>query len=326
MSRIIPDIRLLDSQSGEIEGTFSYAPLAPGYAITLGNSLRRVLLSSIPGFSIRSIAIDGVSHKFSCLPGMKEDVIHFIQNLKLVRFKFTSESIEKVRFKLEADGPCEVRSSMIVPYANELIDSVEILDDLYLCSLNHDGKMKCDIFVERGTGYVDGIDTTDSVQPGRISINSVPNAVKKVTVNTENIRYGEYTDYEALHITIYTDGSISPADSLAKASEILATQFSVISDSFAQISSMNSKSKVVKPANQVDLLRPVSDIGLSEKTVSALHDFGIKTVGDLVNCTESYLFGIPRFGRRKIQDIQAALAPLRLALKDASIVLTEKDM
>jgi DNA-directed RNA polymerase subunit alpha len=324
MNRVIPDIRLLETQSNETEGTFSYAPLAPGYAITLGNSLRRVLLSSMPGFSIRAVAIDGVNHKFTCLPGMKEDVIHFIQNLKLVRFKFTSEAIDKVRFRLEANGPCEVRSSMIKTYTEDLSDSVIILDDLYLCSLNQDGKIKCDIFVERGTGYVDTVDSGDSVQPGRIAINSVPNAVKKVTVNTENIRYGEHTDYEVLHLSIHTDGSISPSDALAKASKILCEQFSVISDSF-QASKFGSKQKGARQANQADLLRPVSDIGLSEKTVAALHEFGIKTVGDLVNCTESYLFGIPRFGRRKIQDIQAALAPLRLALKDASIVLTEKD-
>ena len=321
MSRIIPNIHLVESSVTETEGKFSYGPLAPGYGITLGNSLRRVLLSSVPGYYIRHVSIDGASHKYSILSGMQEDVIHFIQNLKQVRFKLHSDFADKVRLRIDTKGPGPVSSKSI--YCPDDPGMVTVLEDVYLCTLNQDAVLKCELFVERGHGYVDATTPIEGQQPGRIAINNIANAVTKVTAEVENTRFGEHTDYEILNLTIKTDGSINPLDALKKASDLLCTQLRTIAGgSYEVFSSSNNKPHDIDDSV---LLKSVADIGLSDKTVAALYEFGIKTVKDLANCTESYLFSIPRFGRRKVQDIQAALAPLRLTLKDASI-FSEKDV
>lgn len=317
--RNIPNVRLMESSATDTKGTFSYAPLAPGYAVTIGNSLRRVLLSSVPGCGIHSIAIEGVKHKFSTIDGMKEDIIHFIQYLKKVRFRFISEFVDKVKLRLEAKGPTVVMSSMI----SSPESTVEVLDDLYLCTLNPGCHLKCDIFIEKGYGYVDSTRSTEVPQAGRILIDNVLNAVRRAHFDFENIRYGEYTDYEMLKLEIETDGSIAPSAALDLASSILLQQFAVVGG-HSQDNFLAGKDKGAEKM-KANLAKSVKDIGLSDKTVAALQQFDINTVGDLINCTEAALLNIPRFGRRKIQDIQEALAALGLGLKDNKFAIKNGD-
>lgn len=314
MNISIPIPGLLESNTSGTETEFVFGPYAPGYAITMGTCIRRCLLSSVPAAGITAILIEGVTHKFAVIPGMKEELIIFIENLKKVNFKFLVPGMNRATVKLEVPHSAVVTSKMI--QCNP--DSVKVLDDVYLCTF-HSSELKevfkCEIFLEEGRGYVDSTPITDEIVSDAIRVNNSLNAVRRVALDVEQVRYGERTDYEVLKIRMKTIG-ITASEALDKAARILQEQLAV----FAKDSSLKMSGRDSLSATNLNLNKPLKEMVLSEKTVLALEQFGIKTAGDLSRCTESHLLSIPRLGARKIEDIKEALGAVGLSLKDVSIV------
>lgn len=232
MDYILPETNLIQIKTMEKignNGLFVIEPLSPGYGLTLGNSLRRVLFSSLTGAAITSVKIDGTTHEFSTLPGVREDVIEIILNLKSLRFKFNSE--EPVTLKLTVKGPKEVTA---VDF--EKNPACEIVDpNAYIASIDKAGKLSLEVVVEKGRGYVPVEHKIEDKMPlGTIAVDSVFTPVKKVHYEVENTRVGEMTNFDKLTLEISTDGSIDPEIALKTAAGILVEHLNLIGDAFSE--------------------------------------------------------------------------------------------
>lgn len=316
MNMSIPIPGLIESKVNGNEAELTFGPYAPGFAITIGTCMRRCLLSSIPSPGITSILIQGISHKFEVVPGMKEELLSFIENLKQVNFKFMLPGLDRTSVKLEVSEPMVVTSSMIE--CNQ--DAVRVLNDVYLCTIHPQDlkdKFKCEIFLKEGQGYVDNTSNNGDIPMNAIRINNSLNAVKRVALHVEQVRYGDRTDYELLKMQMKTVG-ITAKEALYKAAKIINDHLNV----FTKQAIVQAGSDAPVNVNK-NLTRSIKDIGLSERTVEALQkapEGGIQTIGDLARCTESYLKSLPRLGTTKVQNIKVALAMFDLSLKDGSIV------
>lgn len=232
MDYILPETNLIQIKTMEKignNGIFVIEPLSPGYGLTLGNSLRRVLFSSLTGAAITSVKIDGTTHEFSTLPGVREDVIEIILNLKSLCFKFNSD--EPVTLKLSVKGPKEVKAGDF-----EKNPACEIIDpNAYIASLDKTGKLNLEVVVEKGRGYVPVEHKAEEKMPlGTIAVDSVFTPVKKVHYEVENTRVGEMTNFDKLTLEISTDGSIDPEIALKTASKILVEHLTLIDQAFGE--------------------------------------------------------------------------------------------
>lgn len=299
--------------------TFIIGPFVRGYAQTIGHSLRRALLSSIPSCGIIYVTIDGVNHKFCASNHIKEDIIHFIENLKKMRFRLTNDAMTSVmvvvdmsellqRMQVPSNASCfEIRSSMI-----KTNDFVQITNDEYLCTVNLSkvnnmphSNFNFSFLVEKGSGYVDGTVTT-SIPYGAIPINVSLNAVKRVSMEIVQTRHGEFTDYENLHFTISTDKSIKPIDALLEARSIIMSHFDTIGYS---IGSKDVDKKNPKDSQKDLLNKPLRDLNvIKEATLATLEAHRIHTVGQLIQRSAEELMRIPSIGVTKLDLIQEALA------------------
>lgn len=230
MDYTLPDLNLLEIKKEldkkENSGKFIVEPLSPGYGVTIGNSLRRILLASLEGSAVKSVKIDGVDHEYSTLKGMKEDVVELILNLKTARFRLNSE--EPSMIKLSAKGPGKVTTSDF----KETSEVDVISKDQYICTLEKGGKLEMEVEIDRGRGYLPVEKREEEKLPvGTILVDSIYTPVKKVKFDVENARVGSVTNYNKLVIDITTDGSISPEQALEKASAILVEHFNVIKES-----------------------------------------------------------------------------------------------
>lgn len=230
MEYILSDLNLLNvkKEKGEdnFTGIFEVSPLSPGYGVTLGNSLRRVLLSSLEGSAVKSVKIEGAEHEFSTIKGMKEDVVELILNLKIARFKLNSENPSKI--SLSVKGPAKVTTSDF----KETSEVEVVSKNHYLCTLEKGGKLDMEIEIDRGKGYLPVEKRPEEKLPiGTILVDSIYTPIKKVRFEVENARVGSITNYDKLTLEIATDGSISPEEALLHASRILVEHFQVISDS-----------------------------------------------------------------------------------------------
>jgi len=231
MDYMLPDLNLLEikadiSKKEENTGTFEISPLSPGYGVTVGNSLRRVLLASLEGSAIKSVKIEGVDHEFATLKGLKEDIVELILNLKMARFKLNTETSAKL--SLSAKGPAKVTTADF-----KQTSEVEVVsEDYYLCTLEKGGKLELEIEVDKGRGYLPVEKRLEEKLPiGTILIDSIYTPVKKVKFDVENARVGSVTNYDKLTVEITTDGSISPKQALSYAGKVLVEHFQVIVDS-----------------------------------------------------------------------------------------------
>ncbi len=243
MDYILPDLNLLeiksDTNNQGDEGTFEIGPLSPGYGVTIGNSLRRVLLASLEGSAVKSVKIDGADHEFSTLKGMKEDIVELILNLKSARFKLNTE--EPARMSLSVKGPAKVTTSDF-----KQTSEIEVVSkDQYLCTLEKGGKLDLEIEVDRGRGYLPVERRPEEKLPiGTILVDSIYTPVKKVKFEVENARVGSVTNYDKLVVQITTDGSISAKQALSYASGILVEHFQVIREAVTSESvAKNPKAK-----------------------------------------------------------------------------------
>ena len=305
-------LQLEDLSDSEVEvthkiGTFVADPLEKGFGVTLGNALRRVLLSSLQGSAVTSIKIDGVVHEFSTVPGVAEDVTDIILNIKTLPLKMTADSSRKIR--VSATGPCVVTAGML-----NLGSEVYILNpDHYICTVADGATFSMEMVVDVGRGYVSGEENrTENASVGSLFIDSIFNPVKKVSYRVEDTRIGQNTDYDKLIMNVETDGSISPEDAIAMAAKILQDQLQRFIN-FEEEVEETEKSEETLPFNP-NLLRKVEDLELSVRSMNCLKGGNIVYIGDLVMKTESEMLHTPNFGRKSLNEIKEVLSNMGLFL------------
>jgi len=288
-------------------GRFIIEPLERGYGITLGNSLRRILLSSISGAAVRAVKIEGVSHEFSTISGVKEDVLQIIQNLKRIRVKLFVDGEKKVF--LDVRGPLEMKASHI-----KADSEVEIVNpDLYLATLdNKETHLTMEITLAKGRGYATMDESRDSDQPlGTIPMDSIFSPVKRVKCEVKPARIGRKTSFDSLIVEIFTDGTVKPDDAVGEAARILTEYLGFF---------MAEPPKGKKAESEKKLLeQSVEELGLSAVPVKALRSSGIKKIGDLVEKSSKELLKIQNFGEKSLQKLEKKLAECGLSLSEGEI-------
>jgi DNA-directed RNA polymerase subunit alpha len=292
---------------------FAIEPLEPGFGYTLGNSLRRTLLSSIPGAAVTSVRIEGVLHEFSSVEGVKEDVTDIILNLKDLVLR--CESDEPVEIFLGGEGPGEITADFITAPSE-----VEILNrDLHIATLNRKGRVEMYLTVERGRGYVSAERNKRPDQPiGVIPIDSIYSPVTRVTYRVEATRVEQMTNYDRLILDVETNGSITPTEALSSAGETLRDLFGL----FAEVDESGPGGLTIgaDPAASAptspNLLLPIEDMDLSVRSYNCLKREGVATVGELVTKTEQDLLDIRNFGQKSIEEVKQKLNEMGLGLAD----------
>jgi len=297
-------IEIDDSSYSNTHGKFTLQPLERGFGVTIGNSLRRILLSSLPGAAISMIRVDNVLHEFSTIPGVVEDVTDMILNLKEVRLKLLTKRPEKVVVSLK--GPGEFKAGDIQNGTTEF----EILNpEKHIATLNKDAKFDLELRISRGHGYVPAEQNKLPDQPiGAIPIDSIYTPIRKVTYHIENTRLGDRTDYEKLTLEVETDGSVTPDDALTYAAKILKDHIQL----FINFDIQPEEEEPVEVDEEVLKVRkllkmPVDELELSVRSYNCLMAANIKTIGDLVKRDEPEMLKFRNFGRKSLQELTKIL-------------------
>ena len=303
---------LTEEQVSEYRSRFILEPLEPGFGYTLGNSMRRTLLSSIPGAAVTSVRIDGVLHEFSTIAGVKEDVADIILNLK--ELVVSSENDEPVLMYLHKQGPGEVTAADITPPAG-----VEIHNpDLHIATLNDKGKIEIDLTVERGRGYVSAAQNKgEEDEIGRIPIDSIYSPVLKVSYKVEATRVAQRTDFDKLVVDVEVKPSTTPRDALASAGKTLVELFGLCVELNNEVEGIELGPPPVVETQSSDLQRPITILNLPARSQNCLQREGIRTIGELIQRSEADLLDIRNFGAKSIEDVKEELLKLDLRLKDS---------
>ncbi len=304
-----PRIECLESPDDISYGKFVVEPLERGYGTTLGNSLRRVLLSSLPGYAPTSIRIAGVQHEFSTIPGVKEDVTEIVLNVKGIIARLHCDGPKTVY--IEAAGGCEVTAGDIKADAE-----VEILNpELHIASLGPDGALSMEITLDHGRGYIPA-DKNKSAQQviGTIPVDSIYAPVLKVNYAVENTRVGNQTDFDKLTIEVWTDKTISARDALSLGAKILCDHFTLFTDLSDTIG--NSCTVVEKEPERPDTVMKmtIEELDLSVRSFNCLKRANINTVEDLTNKTEEEMIKVRNLGRKSLEEVEHKLAMMGLSL------------
>lgn len=290
-------------------GKFAAEPLERGFGITVGNSLRRILLSSLQGAAITSVKIDGVLHEFSTIPGVKEDATEILLNLKEVRLKLHTEGAKTIRIK--ADGPKEVKAGDIITG-----EAVEILNpDHHIATLSRDAKLSVEMLIKTGRGYVPAERNKEENQPiGAMAIDSIFSPIKKVNYTVTNARVGQITDYDKLTLEVWTDGSIAPEEAVAHAAKILKEQLAIFITFEEEEEAEGTKEPEDNQLLNENLFRSVDELELSVRSANCLKHANIKYIGDLVQKTEAEILATKNFGRKSLNEIKEILTDMGLSL------------
>ncbi|PWD50448.1 DNA-directed RNA polymerase subunit alpha [Serinibacter arcticus] len=296
----------------EFRSRFVIEPLEPGFGYTLGNSMRRTLLSSIPGAAVTSIRIDGVLHEFTTVDGVKEDVTEIILNIKNI--VVSSENDEPVVMYLRKQGPGVVTAADITPPAG-----VEIHNpDLHIATVNGKGKLEVELTVERGRGYVSAQQNKAyDTEIGRIPVDSIYSPVLKVTYKVEATRVEQRTDFDRLVVDVETKHAISPRDAVASAGKTLVELFGLARELNTAAEGIEIGPSPTDVELAQDLALPIEDLDLTIRSYNCLKREGIHTVGELVARSEADLLDIRNFGAKSIVEVKEKLAGLGLSLKDS---------
>jgi len=303
----------VDPESTGTYGKFVAEPLERGFGTTLGNSLRRVLLSSLQGAAITAVKIEGngglVEHEFTTIPEVSEDVTDIVLNLKEVRLRMHTNEVKTIR--IEAEGPKEVKAGDLITD-----DQVEVLNPgHHICTLAEGGKIRIELTCRRGRGYVPANNNKVAGSPiGSIAIDSLFSPVSKVNYLVTNARVGQQTDYDKLSLEVWTDGSVTPQDAVAYAAKILKEQLTV----FVNFEEIEEPTAVETPQQEAklneNLFRSVDELELSVRSANCLQQANIRTIGDLVQKTEADLLKTKNFGRKSLKEIKDKLSELGLTL------------
>lgn len=308
-----PDkVIMLDSD--DRRGTFEFRPLEPGYGITIGNSLRRILLSSLEGFAITNIKIEGVDHEFSTIEGVIEDVTEVILRLKQVCFKRKIEDAEEEKITVTVSGQDGFKAGDI----NRFLTSFEVLNpDLLLCTMEEGVKLQMSLQIGKGRGYVQAEENKlPNAEIGQIAIDSIYTPIKNVQYSVENYRVEQKTDYEKLILDIETDGSIAPKDALKEAAKILIYHFMLFSD---EKITLDSDEKYENEEFDEEVLHmrqmlktKLVDLDLSVRALNCLKAADVETLGDLVQFHKSDLLKFRNFGKKSLTELDNLLDSMNL--------------
>ncbi len=307
-----PEVKFIDSTEDSSYGTFVVEPLERGFGTTLGNSLRRVLLSSLPGYAITSVKIDNVLHEFSTIPNVKEDVTEIVLNLKGVILKIHGDG-PKIMY-IEANGSGEITAGDI-----KADSEVEILNpDHHIATLDADAHVVMELTADKGRGYVSSDRNKQILDPaiGVIAIDSIYTPVLKVNYTVDNTRVGQITDYDKLTIEVWTDGTISAKDAVSYAAKILTEHLNLFVELSDEVSGTEIMITPPESGNGKVLETTIEDLDLSVRSFNCLKRAGINTVEDLINKTEDDMMKVRNLGRKSLEEVIAKLASLNLSLRD----------
>ena len=306
---ITPSNVVIAAKSGDIKGTVVAEPIERGYGLTIGNSLRRVLLSSLQGAAVTAIQIENVLHEFSSIPGVREDVVDLILNIKGISVKSHIDGISKVT--LNAKGPCDVTAGMIQSNANVEIKNPELI----ICHLDKDSELNIDFTINTGRGYAPAAENKPEDAPiGLIPIDSIFSPVKTVSYKIENSRVGQDTDYDRLLMDIETDGTITPEDATALAARIMIEQLGNFVNFEDPLPIIVEEEITPDALLNPHLLRKVEELELSVRSANCLKNDNIVYIGDLVQKSESEMLRTPNFGRKSLNEIKEVLTNMNLNL------------
>ena len=300
-----PD-KVIMIDSSDFEGKFEFRPLEPGYGLTVGNALRRVLLSSLEGFAITSVKIENIEHEFSTIPGIVEDVTEIILNLKQVRFKRQIEDVEDEKVTIIAGGQDQLKAADF----QKFISGFQVLNpDLVICNLEKGVQLNIEVTIEKGRGYVPAEENKNSNSAfGVIAIDSIFTPVKNVKYSIDNYRVEQKTDYEKLLFEITTDGSIHPKDALTEAAKTLIHHFLLFSDEritleadeIAQAETYDEESLHMRQLLKTKLI----DMDLSVRALNCLKAAEVDTLGDLVSYNKNDLMKFRNFGKKSLTELE----------------------
>ena len=290
-------------------GMFTAQPFQRGFGTTIGNALRRVLLSSIEGAAITAVRIEGADHEFSPIPGVVEDATDIILNLKQIPFKLMSEGVKTVRISVDHSG--DITSGMIMADAD-----VEVLDrNMHVATVSEGGKLNIEMRLRSGRGYVSADKNFDEdLAVGFIPIDSVHSPVRKVNYNVEAARLGQMTDYDKLALEVWTNGAVAPQDAIGFAAKLLKDHMSIFInfEEVVEATEETSDRGMDKAGDQLN--RSVEELELSVRSYNCLKNANIQTIGELVQKTESEMLRTKNFGRKSLNEIKEILGTMGLAL------------
>ena len=304
-----PRITCMDTPEDLSYGKYVVEPLERGYGMTLGNSLRRILLSSLPGYAATSIKIAGVQHEFTTIPGVKEDVTEIVLNIKRVIVKLHCQGVKTVY--IDAVGPCEVRAGDI-----KADGEVEILNpELLLCTLGPDASLNMEITLSQGRGYVSSDRNKTAQTPiGVIPVDSIYSPVKKVNYTVEPCRVGDRTDYDKLTLEVWTNGTISAKDAVSLGAKIMADHLTVFTGLSDTVSTSSTIVEKTSDRPDAKLSMTIDELDLSVRSFNCLKRANINTVADLINKTGEDMMKVRNMGKKSLDEVQKKLEMMGLSL------------
>jgi len=308
-----PD-KVIMLESNNTFGKFEFRPLEPGYGMTVGNALRRVLLSSLEGYAITSVRISGVDHEFASIPGVLEDMVEVILNLKQIRLKKIAEGIDTERVKINISGQPQFKAEML---SNSMVAFRVLNPELVICNMEPNVKLQVELTINKGRGYVSADENKiEGSDIGTISIDSIYTPIKNVKYAVENYRVEQKTDYEKLTVEVMTDGSIQPKDALKEAAKILIHHFMLFSDEKITI---DTEEKFTNDDFDEEVLHmrqllktKLTDLDLSVRALNCLKTAEVETLGELVKFQRNDLLKFRNFGKKSLTELDEKLAQLNL--------------
>ena len=304
-----PRIECIETPTDDSYGKYVIEPLERGYGTTLGNSLRRVLLSSLPGTAVTSIRISGIQHEFSTIPGVKEDVTEIVLNIKRIIARLHSDEPKTVY--IEASGECEVTAGDI-----KADGEVEILNpELHIATLGPDASLSMELTLSHGRGYVPA-DRNKPAQTiiGLIPVDSIYTPVRKVNYTVENTRVGNQTDFDKLTLEVWTDRTITPRDAVSLGAKILVDHFTLFTDLSDSIGSRSTVVEKVETQRDKVLEMTIEELDLSVRSFNCLKRANINTVEDLISKTQDEMIKVRNLGRKSLEEVEHKLAMMGLSL------------
>ncbi|MGI6486235.1 MAG: DNA-directed RNA polymerase subunit alpha [Tepidanaerobacteraceae bacterium] len=307
-----PRIELIEQSEDNTYGKLVLEPLERGYGITLGNSMRRVLLSSLPGAAVTSIKIEGVQHEFSTIPGVLEDTTEIILNIKGLHALMHVDEPKLLR--IEAQGEGEVKASDIIADPD-----VEIINkDHHIATLDRDGKLFMELTLERGSGYVIAERNKKPNQPiGVIAIDSIFTPVTKVNFTVEHTRVGQRTDYDRLTMEIWTNGTIKPDEAVSQAAKILIEHLNIFVSLTSAVKNAEVPVEKEKDDREKILEMPIEELDLSVRSYNCLKRAGINIIGELVQKTPEDMMKVRNLGKKSLEEVESKLGTFDLSLKQS---------
>lgn len=292
----------------ETYGKFTIRPLERGYGTTLGNSLRRILLSSMMGSAVSAIKIDGVLHEFTTIPDIHEDVTDIILNLKQVRFKQFDSQVKTLR--ISKQGPGAVTAADI-----QVSDNIEILNpDQHICTVGSNGKFNAELLINYGRGFVASDEQRKDLPVGFVAVDSLYSPIRRVNYNISNARVGQRTDYDSLTLEVWTDGSLKPEEAVSLGSKILKEQLQVFLNFDEAMEPKEEEISKKSPVLNDNLFRSVDDLELSVRAANCLKNANIRFIGELVSKSEAEMLKTKNFGRKSLNEIKDILSEMGLGL------------